>query len=494
MLDHWQVQVEIHPEAFKQEKPLEFPLIQGFYGQSVIEQKIGQDSDQSPLPQLRESASGKLISWPNEATGMGRKTYQTLVKIKKYELPPLVDKNEQFPVWVKPFLKPIEVNADLDAKLREIERTIFFSSDSRFEKLRKLFLFISEEIRLNPSITKFDDALNLGEGGSSYLRAQLLTIIARRSGIPSRTVVAINLRTKVKGSSYPLQYLNEVYLNSRWNPIDLNNPQMGPLKTGLLILHRDYEEVRQSLKSSLSVFSVFAQPIKVNKFNTLNYSQDLLIKSPWMARLSLYHLPLSMQSIFYTILLIPFGATLLAFARNMVGVNTFGIFTPVLLTLFFIETSLLMGLIFFVLVVLLGFLQRYLLDRLYLLAVPRLSILLTLVILTFTLFTVLNNEYNFFKGATLGYFPIVIITVFIERFSVYFIEEGFKNTIKTILGTFFVALICYLLFMFEWFKLVVFTHPELLLVAVAANILIGDYKGYRLYEAFRFKDLAREKS
>ena len=489
VLDHWQIQVEIRPEALVQQEVLSFPLIQGYSGQTLIDQKITRASE----AQIVESPSGRLVSWPPIEI-KGPVGYQSVVRLSEYEVFELKDQRETFPQWVRGFLTPIEIAEELENKIKEVERSIFFSDDSRYEKLRKLFLFITEEIRLNPNITKLDDALSLGEGASSYLRAQLLTIIARRAGIPARTVVGINLKGKVKGSSYPLVFLNEVFLNSRWNPIDLTRSKMGVQRDGILVIHRDYEEVRNAIKSSFGFFSVFAEPIKVNKYNTLTYNQDLKAKSSWMSSLSLYNLPLSLQSMFYTILLIPFGATLLAFARNIVGVNTFGIFTPVLLTLFFIETSLFMGLVFFLLVVLLGFLQRYALDRLYLLAVPRLSILLTLVIVTFTLFTLFNNEYAFFKGATLGYFPIVIITVFIERFSVYFIEEGFKNTMKTIFGTFFVAFICYLLFMFEWFKLVVFTHPELLLVAVGLNILIGDYKGYRFYEAFRFKDFAKEKA
>src|SRR5690606_5868653 len=93
---------------------------------------------------------------------------------------------------------------------------------------------------------------------------------------------------------------------------------------------------------------------------------------------------------------------------------------------------------------------------------------------------------------TLNYFPIVIIAIFIERSSVHFIEEGFKNTIKTLIGTVLVATGAYLIFNWQILKVILFNYPEFLLVAIGLNILIGGYTGFRLTELLRFRPLLKD--
>jgi len=71
--------------------------------------------------------------------------------------------------------------------------------------------------------------------------------------------------------------------------------------------------------------------------------------------------------------------------RNLIGFPTFGIFMPVLMALAFRSTGLVYGLIIFTGVVLMGYIVRRSIDKLHLLLVPRLSVILTLVIVCFTI-------------------------------------------------------------------------------------------------------------
>src|SRR5690606_20187381 len=139
---------------------------------------------------------------------------------------------------------------------------------------------------------------------------------------------------------------------------------------------------------------------------------------------------------------------------------------------------------------------RYILDKFYLLAIPRLSILLTLVIISYTAFSLIayQEESLFPGGGPLNYLPIVILTTFIERFSVHFIEEGTKNTMKALFGTILISVACYFVFEIDILKLALFNHPEILLFVIAINLMIGSYKGYRLSEFFRFKEFKKLRS
>ena len=89
----------------------------------------------------------------------------------------------------------------------------------------------------------------------------------------------------------------------------------------------------------------------------------------------------------------------------------------------------------------------------------------------------------------LSYFPVVIFTILIERFSIDFIEEGAWNTFIKLGGTIIISISCYFVLTFKALQQIMFTNPELLLWTIALNLMIGNYKGYRISEFFRFRDL-----
>ena len=89
---------------------------------------------------------------------------------------------------------------------------------------------------------------------------------------------------------------------------------------------------------------------------------------------SLFSLPIATQAVYSVLLMIPIGALVILFLRNFVGVKTFGTFMPVLVALAFRETLLVWGIVLFVVIVSLGLLIRFYLEKLRLLLVPRLTV------------------------------------------------------------------------------------------------------------------------
>ena len=137
--------------------------------------------------------------------------------------------------------------------------------------------------------------------------------------------------------------------------------------------------------------------------------------------------------------------------------------------------------------------ERYILDKFYLLAVPRLSIILTLIIMLMLGYSFYSVEMASISQKHLAFFPIVIVTTLIERLSIELAEEGVLNTLKTLLGTLVIVLLVYTMFFAPVLEMFMFTNPELLLVVIGLQILIGKYKGYRISEFIRFRDLVRQK-
>jgi hypothetical protein len=173
--------------------------------------------------------------------------------------------------------------------------------------------------------------------------------------------------------------------------------------------------------------------------------------------------------------------------RNIVGFPTFGIFMPVLMALAFRNTGLLYGLGIFSGVILLGYGVRRSIDRLRLLLVPRLSVILTLVIVSFTVFALIGNKFGLREFMAVGLLPFVILTMTIERFFIITEEAGIHEALRTAAGSAAVAAITYVILHLEPLQLTFFVYPELLLAVAALQILVGRYTGYRLSEFIRFR-------
>jgi hypothetical protein len=205
---------------------------------------------------------------------------------------------------------------------------------------------------------------------------------------------------------------------------------------------------------------------------------------------SLYSLPISTQAVYSVLLMIPIGALVMVFLRNFIGIDAFGTFMPVLIALAFRETQLFWGVILFSMLVALGLSIRFLLDRLRLLLVPRLSAVLIVVVLLMMIISLASHRLGLETGLSVALFPMVIIAMTIERMSVVWEERGATDAIREGMGSLLVAVTAYIFMGLSWLEHLIFTFPELLLVVLALVLLAGRYTGYRLLELRRFKALA----
>ena len=210
-----------------------------------------------------------------------------------------------------------------------------------------------------------------------------------------------------------------------------------------------------------------------------------------LLRFSLLQLPVNVQATYKILLTVPIGAFIILILRNFIGLKTFGTFMPVLIALAFRETHVLWGITLFITIVSFGLLARFYLDQLRLLLVPRLAAILTVVILLMIFISVLSQTLGLDSGLSVALFPMVILTMTIERMCITWDERGAAEGIKSGAGSLIAAVICYWAMSIEPLQYLVFAFPELLLVLLAIILWFGQYRGYRLLELKRFKVLAR---
>jgi hypothetical protein len=216
--------------------------------------------------------------------------------------------------------------------------------------------------------------------------------------------------------------------------------------------------------------------------------------NPDLIRFSLAGLPIRIQEVYRVLLMIPVGAFLLVLLRGFVGVKTFGTFMPVLIALAFRETELGWGMVLFLVIISLGLAVRFYLERLQLLMVPRVAAVLIIVVFLMLCLSILSHRLSIERGLSVALFPMVILTMTIERMSVVWEERGAGEAIEQGMGSLLVAVLAYLAMSNSWVEHWFFIFPELLLVLLALSLLMGCYTGYRLLELWRFRDLIREDS
>lgn len=489
--DVWNFHMNVRPKGDVQ--AFAFPIPKSGPGQKMSDEKI---RSREYKVFVDTDSDSNLATWSSKEIIKNRISYSARVDLKpvSYKKIPK-DYTETYPKGLEKYLHVPELLAEDKDAIATLENAILEGSEDKTSLIRKIYYYVEEEIQRNTDIKTIHETLNTGKG-SPLIKAKLFNIMARRNKIPSRIIVMVrmpDIKAKKEETKLRFTFANEVFLANKWIPVDTNRGYFGERPDNFMVIHRNYEEVEKIISKKRVSYSIQAERARINRYNKAEFKKEVIKSDSIFSKISLYRLPLPFQTMFATILLIPIGTLVLALARNVIGIPTFGIFTPILLTLFFKETSFGFGLLFFGVVIAIGIGERYVLDKFYLLAVPRLSIILTLIIMLMLGYSFYSVEMTSVSQKHLAFFPIVIVTTIIERLSIQLAEEGLFNTFKTLLGTLVIVLLVYSLFFIHSLEMFMFTNPELLLAVLGCQVLIGKYKGYRLSEFLRFRDLVRQK-
>lgn len=346
-----------------------------------------------------------------------------------------------------------------------------------------------KELLKRLTASQFDEniALLLDKQTSISDKARLAVRVLALARLPARVVHGIRLEDENKNA--PLLHWIQIYDEKQWrayHPIT-GEPGVPPdympwwRGTQPLVQVKGGDRLQATLSVNLRQEEAVRAAIQSGK-----------IRSPLLLDFSLFSLPVHTQAIYRVLLLVPLGAFVLVILRNVIGIKTFGTFMPVLIALAFRETLLLWGIILFSVVVGLGLAIRLYLEHLKLLVVPRLASVLTVVVLLMALLSVLTHKLGLERGLSVALFPMVIVTMTIERMSIVWEERGASEALHQGLGSLVVATIAYLIMAIGYIEHFVFVFPELLLVLLAGTLMLGRYYGYRLLELLRFRALVKE--
>lgn len=325
----------------------------------------------------------------------------------------------------------------------------------------------------------------LGAGATTRDRLAATQQVLALADIPARLVMGIAL-VKAKRHARLVHWL-EAYVQGRWRAFA---PQTDTyqLPANFLPWWRGDKEGLVTLRGgtnverSLSVAAASAPALRA-AIEASSWNEKSLLK------FSLFALPVDAQQIYRIILAVPFGVFFLTIMRNVIGLRTFGTFMPVLIAIAFRETQLLWGLFLLGVVIAVALLARVYLGTLRLLVVPRLSSILIIVILAMAGVSVISNQLGFVRGLSVTLFPMVILTMTVERMSIIWDERGPGEMLRQSFDSVLVAVVAYFIMTSPYVEHVAVVFPELLIALLACNLLLGRYSGFRLLDLIRFRAL-----
>jgi hypothetical protein len=190
------------------------------------------------------------------------------------------------------------------------------------------------------------------------------------------------------------------------------------------------------------------------------------------------------------LLMLPVIATILSFLKQVVGLVTFGLFTPSIVALSFLSLGWRAGLLFFLFIMIAAYVSRALVYRLRILYIPKLAIIITIVSLLLLVLLSLNLLF----GVVLSrdtVFVLLIMATLAESFLTAKSGQGWAPAFSGIGQTLVAALLCVVITQWGAFQTLVLAYPEIILFTIVVNFMIGRYTGLRLSEYYRFRAVFR---
>ncbi len=202
---------------------------------------------------------------------------------------------------------------------------------------------------------------------------------------------------------------------------------------------------------------------------------------------------------------LPLVITIISFAKYIMGVKSFGIYVPVILTFMFYQfsridggVSVWQGLKYGLFITLIVFISSYIsykiVQPLTLHYYSKLAIVTTNV--TISLLVVLFILDLMDRGGILrvDIFSLILLASISERFTNLLASKQTTTALMLSLQTILLGMICFLVISSQSVQTAFLNYPWIILLSFPVNYLIGRFTGLRLSEIYRFRELLKKDS
>lgn len=195
----------------------------------------------------------------------------------------------------------------------------------------------------------------------------------------------------------------------------------------------------------------------------------------------------------YLLLAFPFIAFIITFIRQVIGISAFGIYTPSVIALSLLILGIYFGVGTLIIVVAVSYLLRTILNKFKLLYIPKTSLILSVIALSFLGLIWFLSYYRVSLAISLAIFPMLVMSTLSEKFLSAQSEEGLSEALSGAIKTILIAIAAYSIVVWTEFTNLIMSWPELVIVPLLGMILLGRFSGLRFTEYVRFRSLFKEK-
>lgn len=189
-------------------------------------------------------------------------------------------------------------------------------------------------------------------------------------------------------------------------------------------------------------------------------------------------------------ILFPVVAAIIAASRHLFGLRGFGIFTPAVLSVAFVATGLVSGILVFLVILLVASIGRIVLKKMKLHYLPRMALLLWFVSLGVFGLMYVSSFIELEAVVKLNIFPILILVLLAENFIEVQIGKSKKEAVSLTVETIILAVISSLILSLDMVQKAALLNPEIIVMLVLVfDVFVGRYVGLRYAEKLKFKKL-----
>ncbi|MFT5519524.1 MAG: hypothetical protein ACI9IA_000107 [Enterobacterales bacterium] len=313
-----------------------------------------------------------------------------------------------------------------------------------------------------------------------------LISLLRAAHMPSRIVTGVDLH--LAQDKQPIHWV-ELYIQDGWKSLDVVNRYKDGLPSSYIPLRKGSERVLitdENIQTTNQVWEIVPTKFPHGMFTSKEAS--------WLSIFDLTRLAPSTRNILGLLMLLPIGVLLTEALRQLIGVRTYGIFTPTLLALAAVYADKFTAAIIFALVIVAGITGRSMLPRLELSRTSRVSVIFVIVVMTMTLVVSSLTYIDSTTDSAVVLLPIVILTMLIDRIYTLADKYGMRKALIRLIWTTIAATVSFfVLLRSDWAEMIL-AYPEIHTVTLLCIILLGPCRNWCMANLPWFKRIQIHKT
>ncbi len=364
---------------------------------------------------------------------------------------------------------------NIPGKAREIKSElgrIISSGDDSTSSIEKILRYVYK--KYNPAsvmISEKRPGITVKTQRSLMKVNKFLSLI-RGTGLPARIVAGLVMESDRNTGIY---YWAEVFILDEWIPFDPVRGYAFRLPEGYVMYRYGKGELYgyRNIKILETNHSIREGDYRIYRYSGRN---ERLIDIFNIKRLTI-----DTRKALLHLLLIPFGALFTAFCRLIIGIRSYGTFTPTLLAMTILYADWVSVFIVILVIGTVSILGRSVFPE-KMNRVPRLSIILTIISLTIVLSVSLVEYLSININGDVFLLPIIIVTSLVDRFYTSIDDSGIKQALYMLVWTVLITGGCFFVMQIDILGEFILSFPETHFVTIAMMFLMEKYTGDKIIE------------